>query len=108
MMKTMFAAALALSFGFGPGSAIEAAEYNKRPHLPPSAQVKVNNTRANLFVVQDQLDRQGERAKRAGQICQDPSTGVVVDRTNPRRETIIATKDIVNLGGHLELRGTCR
>jgi hypothetical protein len=33
---------------------------------------------------------------------------VFVDRSNPRREVIIATQDIINLGGQLDLSASCR
>jgi hypothetical protein len=84
-----------------------AKDYNtKRPYLPPAGQVKVNNARATLFVVQGQIERDSKKAEQAGQsACPD---GAFVDRPNPRREVIIATKDIVNLGGQLDLSASCR
>ena len=84
-----------------------AKQYNtQRPYLPPSGQVKINNARAKMFVVQHEIEKKARRPTNAGQNgCPD---GVFVDRSNPRREVIIATKDIVNLGGQLDLNASCR
>ena len=71
-------------------------------------QVKVNNARASLFVLQGQVEsdaKKAERGRRRASACPD---GVFVDRSNPRREVIIATKDIINLGGQLDLSASCR
>jgi hypothetical protein len=106
MIRTIGTIGLMLGIAFA-SPWTSAAEYNKRPHLPPSAQVKVNNTRAMLFVVQEQINRESERAKQKSDFCNNPNTGVAIDRSNPRREVIIATQDIVNLGGQLDLRAGC-
>lgn len=107
MIKRTLTIGLALSVVFGSWSPAPAEQYNnKRPYLPPSGQVKINNARAQLFVVQRQVEKEGEKAeKTAEDSCPD---GVFVDRSNPRREVIIATKDIVNLGGQLDLSASCR
>lgn len=107
MIRTTRSIALVLGLTLATGSA-GAAEYNKRPHLPPTAQVKVNNTRAKIFVLQDQVKREEERIDQKADFCRNGDNGLVVDRSNPRREVIIATKDIVNLGGQLDLRAGCR
>jgi hypothetical protein len=101
--------ALGLVLGLVLGSAAPAPaeQYNtQRPYLPPSGQVKINNARAKLFVVQREIEKKSKEAEDAGKpACPD---GVFVDRSNPRREVIIATKDIVNLGGQLDLNASCR
>jgi hypothetical protein len=107
MIRTIGTIGLALGVALA-GASASAAEYNKRPHLPPSAQVKVNNVRAKILVVQDQVKREAEGANEQADFCNDPDSGVVVDRTNPRSEVIIATQDIVNLGGQLDLRAGCQ
>jgi hypothetical protein len=106
MIRTIATIGIALGVALA-GASASAAEYNKRPHLPPSAQVKVNNVRAKIFVVQDQVKREEERANQQADFCNNPNTGVAIDRSNPRREVIIATQDIVNLGGQLDLRAGC-
>jgi hypothetical protein len=99
------------------GGPAGAAEFNKRPHLPPSAQAKINNTRARIFALEHELAARSKKIeKKSGKqgvvrvdgLCLDPRTGVVVDRTNPRSERIVALKDIVNLGGQLEIGAGCR
>ena len=96
--------------GFSP---VDAKEYNKRPFAPPSAQAKINNVKAKIFVIQKEVADQGEEAEKQGQvaadgICFDSETGVAVDRSDPRQDVIVATKDIINLGGQLELGSSCR
>ena len=106
MLRKIFAIALTLGLALG-GPAL-AKEYNKRPHLPPSAQAKDNSTRAQIFDVQDQEKRDEQRANAKAKVCFDPARGIAVDRSNPRREVVVATKDIVNLGGRLDLRASCQ
>ena len=102
MIKQILSLGLALGFVLGSGSLVSAEEYNtRRPYLPPSGQVKINNARAKMFVIQNELDEKRKEAEEAGK--QGCPEGVFVDRSNPRREVIIATKDIVNLGGQLDL-----
>jgi len=108
MLKHILGVGLALGVALGPCAPIAAKEYNKRPFLPPSGQVKVNNTKAKLFVLEAEIDRKKKRANERARICRDERSGVAIDRSNPRREVIIATKDIVNLGGRLELGANCR
>jgi hypothetical protein len=98
---------LALILVCGTGPIALAKDYNtSRPYLPPAGQVKVNNARAQLFAIQDQIERDSKKAEESGQgACPQ---GVFVDRSNPRREVIIATQDIVNLGGQLDLSAACR
>ena len=107
MVKRTLTIGLALSVVFGLSSPAFAEEYNDaRPYLPPSGQVKINNARAKMFAVQSELEKKSKEAEKAGKSgCPD---GVFVDRSNPRREVIIATKDIVNLGGQLDLSESCR
>lgn len=99
---------LALGVAVGLHEPTAAKDYNKRPFLPPSGQAKVNNARASVFATQAEIERKSKEAGEQGQLCRDEETGVIVDRRNPRRETIIATQDIVNLGGQLELGANCR
>jgi len=111
MIRPTLGIALALGLVCAVGSAAAAKDFNtKRPYLPPSGQVKVNNARASLFVVQGQAESDGKEAEKAGAKARDKACpdGVFVDRSNPRREVIIATKDIVNLGGQLDLSASCR
>jgi hypothetical protein len=97
---------LALILVCGTGPIALAKDYNtSRPYLPPAGQVKVNNARAQLFAKQNQVERDAKEAEEAGSECPQ---GVFVDRSNPRREVIIATQDIVNLGGQLDLSAACR
>jgi hypothetical protein len=107
MIRHALGIGLALSVVCGPWCVALAKEYNtRRPYLPPAGQVKVNNARANLFVVQEQIAQDSKKAEESGEVaCPE---GVFVDRSNPRREVIIATQDIVNLGGQLDLRASCR
>jgi hypothetical protein len=107
MIRHALGIGLALSLVCGPWSFALAKEYNtRRPYLPPSGQVKVNNARATIFVIQGQVESDAKKAEKAGEdACPD---GVFVDRSNPRREVIIATQDIVNLGGQLDLSASCR
>ena len=107
MIRHTLAIGLALSALLGPGALALAKDYNtQRPYLPPAGQVKVNNARASLFAIQGQIERDSKEAEEAGQnACPE---GVFVDRSNPRREVIIATQDIVNLGGQLDLSASCR
>ena len=107
MIKPIVTLGLALGLVVGSWSPAPAEQYNtRRPYLPPSGQVKINNARAKMFVLQDELEKKSKEAEEAGKSgCPD---GVFVDRSNPRREVIIATKDIVNLGGQLNLSARCR
>jgi hypothetical protein len=94
-------------------SSADAKEYNKRPFAPPSAQAKINNVKAQIFVIQKQTGDQAKEAEKQGEaaangICFDSETGVAVDRSNPRQDVIVATKDIINLGGRLDLGASCR
>jgi hypothetical protein len=100
--------ALAGCLAVGAAAPVAAAEYNKRPHLPPGAQAKINNTRARIFALEHALKKRSEEIESGKGLCRDRRTGVVVDRTNPRSERIIATRDIINLGGQLDLAGSCR
>jgi len=107
MLEHALRIGLALGLVAAAWSPALAKDYNtKRPYLPPAGQVKVNNARAKLFVVQGQIERDSKEAEKAGEnACPD---GAFVDRSNPRREVIIATKDIINLGGQLDLSASCR
>jgi hypothetical protein len=107
MIKHTVTLGLALGLVLGSWSPAPAKEYNtQRPFLPSSGQVKVNNARAEMFVLQGELEKKNKEAEKAGKpACPD---GVFVDRSNPRREVIIATKDIVNLGGQLDLSASCQ
>ncbi len=107
MMKQTLTFGLALGLVLGSWSPAPAEQYNtQRPYLPPSGQVKVNTARAKMFVIQNEIKKQNKEAADAGKpACPD---GVFIDRSNPRREVIIATKDIVNLGGQLDLNASCR
>jgi hypothetical protein len=107
MIRHALGIGLTLSVVFGPWSLALAKDYNNnRPFLPPTGQVKINNARAQLFVFQHQAESGGKEGEKAGKdACPD---GVFVDRSNPRREVIIATQDIVNLGGQLDLSASCR
>ena len=85
-----------------------AKEYNtRRPYLPPAGQVKVNNARATCSSSRASSTDAKEAEERAPGRARCPD-GVFGDRSNPRREVIIATKDIVNLGGQLDLSASCR
>lgn len=111
MLKRILEIALLAGLVLGPSALAVAKDYNtKRPYLPPAGQVKVNNARAQLFVIQGQIERQSKDAEKEGDkaSCFDRQSGVFVDRSNPRREVIIATRDIVNLGGRLDLGSSCR
>lgn len=108
MLRYVCILGLALGIAGGFEAQAVAKDYNKRPFLPPSAQAKVNNTRASVFAIQAETERKSKEAQEQEGICQDEKSGVIVDRRNPRREVIIATQDIVNLGGRLELGGSCR
>lgn len=108
MMTRIRILGLALGIALGLQGPAVAEDYNKRPFLPPSGQAKVNNARAKVFAVQGETKRKSEQAQKQGRLCRDEQTGVIVDRRNPRREVIIATQDIVNLGGRLELGAGCR
>jgi hypothetical protein len=111
MIRPALGTALILSLVYATGSPAQAKDFNtKRPYLPPTGQVKVNNARASLFVLQGQVESDAKKAEETGakvgeRACPD---GVFVDRSNPRREVIIATKDIINLGGQLDLSASCR
>ena len=107
MIKRTLMLGLALGLAFGAWSSASAEQYNtKRPYLPSSGQVKLNNARAQMFVLQGEIEEESKKAAKAGKTpCPD---GVFVDRSNPRREVIIATKDIVNLGGAVDLSASCR
>jgi hypothetical protein len=107
MLEHALRISLALGLMAAAWSPAGAKDYNtKRPYLPPAGQVKVNNARASLFVVQGQIERDSKKAEQVGgNACPD---GAFVDRSNPRREVIIATKDIINLGGQLDLSASCR
>jgi hypothetical protein len=108
MIKRTLTTGLALGVVLGFWSPAPAEEYNdNRPYLPPSGQVKINNARAQIFALQSELERKANDAEKDGNRNSCPD-GVFVDRSNPRREVIIATKDIVNLGGQLDLSASCR
>jgi hypothetical protein len=108
MIKQTLSLGIALGLVLGACSSVSAKEYNtKRPYLPPSGQVKINNARANMFVIQSEIEEKTDDAKKAGKKSRCPE-GVFVDRSNPRREVVIATQDIVNLGGQLDLSAACR
>jgi hypothetical protein len=107
MIRRTLALGLALGVLCGP-SLVLAKDFNtSRPYLPPQGQVKVNNARAQLFAIQRQVDDDAKKAEETGSQNSCPQ-GVFVDRSNPRREVIIATQDIINLGGQLDLSASCR
>jgi hypothetical protein len=118
MIKHALTVGLTLGLVFGPWSLALAKDYNTRPFLPSRGQVKINNARAQLYVFRHQAETGGGTAEEAGKGAESgPAAkagkggcpdGVFVDRSNPRREVIIATKDIVNLGGQLDLRAACQ
>jgi len=108
MIRHALGIGLALSVVCGAWSPAMAKDYNtSRPYLPPGGQVKVNNARAQLFAIQNQVDGDAKKAEETGSKSSCPE-GVFVDRSNPRREVIIATQDIINLGGQLDLSASCR
>jgi hypothetical protein len=108
MVKQTLSLGIALGVLLAAWAPVAAEEYNtNRPYLPPSGQVKINNARAKMFAIQNQIQEEAEEAKEAGKKSRCPE-GVFVDRSNPRREVIIATQDIVNLGGQLDLSAACR
>jgi hypothetical protein len=108
MNRRAFGIGLALSVICAPASFALAKDFNtSRPYLPPAGQVKVNNARAQLFAIQKQVDEDAKKAEETGSKSSCPQ-GVFVDRSNPRREVIIATQDIINLGGQLDLSASCR
>jgi hypothetical protein len=107
MIRYTLGIGLALSVLGGPWSLALAKDYNtSRPYLPPAGQVKVNNARAQLFAIQNQVDQDAKKAEEQGSKSGCPQ-GVFVNRTNPRVDVVIATQDIVNLGGNIDLSG-CR
>jgi hypothetical protein len=112
MSRRIYAVGIMMGLALAGISAVDAKEYNKRPFAPPSAQAKINNVKAQIFVIQKQVADQGEEAEKRGEsvggICFDEQTGVAVDRSNPRQNVIVATKDIINLGGQLDLGSSCR
>jgi hypothetical protein len=112
MSRRTYAVGIMMGLAIAAFSPVDAKEYNKRPFAPPSAQAKINNVKAQIFVIQKQVTDQGAEAEKqgnaAGGICFDEQTGVAVDRSNPRQNVIVATKDIINLGGQLDLGSSCR
>jgi hypothetical protein len=107
MIRTALGIGLAFSLVCGPWSLATAKDYNtSRPYLPPAGQVKVNNARAQLFAIQNQVDEDGKKAEEQGNKSSCPK-GLFVDRSNPRVQTVIATQDIINLGGNIDL-SACR
>jgi hypothetical protein len=108
MIKHALTVGLTLGLVFGPWSLALAKDYNTRPFLPSRGQVKVNNARAELYVVGHEAESGGGSAGAGAAGKSGCPDGVFVDRSNPRREVIIATKDIVNLGGQLDLRAACQ
>lgn len=107
MIRPTLIIGLALGVVFGASSPVLAKDYNTaRPYLPPVGQVKINNARAQMFAIQAEIEKKSKEASEAGK--SDCPEGVFVDRSNPRREVIIATQDIVNLGGQLDLSASCR
>ena len=112
MSRRIFAIGIMMGLAIAVFSPVDAKEYNKRPFAPPSAQAKINNVKAQIFVIQKQVSDQGEAAEKQGEsvggICFDEQTGVAVDRSNPRQNVIVATKDIINLGGQVDLGSSCR
>ncbi|MGH6887557.1 MAG: hypothetical protein ACREGK_15940 [Geminicoccales bacterium] len=113
MNRRIYTIGTMLVLAFAGISSADAKDYNKRPFAPPSAQAKINNVKAKIFVILKQTSDQGKEAEKQGQagagdICFDSETGVAVDRSNPRQDVIVATKDIINLGGQLDLGASCR
>jgi hypothetical protein len=108
MIKHAFTIGLTLGLVLGPCSLALAKTYNIQPFLPSSGQVKVNNARAELYVVGHEAESGGGSAGAGAAGKSGCPDGVFVDRSNPQREVIVATKDIINLGGQLDLSAACR
>jgi hypothetical protein len=95
-MKT-FAAFLVLSTGlaFASAGGVSAKEYNKRTHLDPGSQAKVN------AVIASGLKDRPFGANTSGDITNTGCGGLQVGPTEtsgrPPREVIIVAKDIINV-----------
>jgi hypothetical protein len=96
-MKTL-AAFLVLSTGlaFVSAAGVSAKEYNKRPHLDPGSQAKVNAVIASG--IKDRpfgVDPSGGDITNTG--CGGLQVGPTETSGRPPREVIIVAKDIINV-----------
>ncbi len=95
-MKTTFGLSLvALGLLIGSVNGVTAKEYNKRPHLDPGSQAKVNSVIASGYRIRGEARRNFGRISNEG--CGGITIGAVPDSTRPPREVIIVARDIINV-----------
>lgn len=73
-----------------------ANDFNKRPHLEPSMQAKVNRVIAKSWLQRGKGKESFENV-RSGQGCGNQVIGDFSNMENPPREVIIVAQDIINI-----------
>jgi hypothetical protein len=73
-----------------------ASDYNKRPHLDPGMQSKVNRVIAKSWLQRGKGKESFENV-RSGQGCGNQIIGDFSNMKNPPREVIIVAEDIINI-----------
>lgn len=96
-MKTIAAfLVLSISLGLGSPAAVFAKEYNKRDHLDPGSQAKVNAVIASgLKDKPFGADTSGGDVTNSG--CGGLKVGNLNNSGRPPREVIIVARDIINV-----------
>ena len=73
-----------------------ASDFNKRPHLDPSMNAKVNRVIAKSWLERGKGKESFENV-RSGQGCGNQIVGDFSNMKNPPREVIIVAQDIINI-----------
>jgi hypothetical protein len=95
-MKTVTGlVAIALVMMIGATNGVSAKEYNKRPHLDPGSQAKVNSVIAKGHRLRGTRGSNFRRITNQG--CGGLTIGAIGDTTRPPREVIIVARDIINI-----------
>lgn len=95
-MKLMIGvSAVALSLLIGSFSGVTAKEYNKRTHLDPGSQAKVNSVIASGYRIRGTTQRNFGRITNQG--CGGINIGPTPESGRPPREVIIVARDIINV-----------
>jgi hypothetical protein len=88
-------AAIALVMMIGATNGVSAKEYNKRPHLDPGSQAKVNSVIAKGRRMRGTDGGNFRRITNQG--CGGLTVGAIGDTARPPREVIIVARDIINI-----------
>ena len=97
MRKFTILAAMAMGLMLAATGGVSGKEYNKRPHLDPGSQSKVNAVIASGR--KDQTSKFGDNGRITNEGCGNLNVGQNNLSKRPAREIIIVARDIINVGG---------